>query len=382
MLNKVPNCSPVALELSRRAVAGIELQRAFCSSRIQGLDSIRALAVLMVLLGHAAEDRPEIPVPVAPLSGLGVKIFFVLSGFLITRLLQDELDIRGRVDFAQFYRRRIARLMPVFYLYLVISISVLLIRGRPIPWDAVGSAIFYFTNYYQAFTGAKTNIVAHCWSLAVEEQFYMLWPLLISALWVRRKNIAFTLVVVILCVWCWRLYLVLYSATSIDYLYRALDTRADELAVGCLIAVLMRSDVWCSRFACVANIKLSAPILIIFLYTSTLIGSKSEVYRYCFGFMIEPIVIGLFLLLTLIACVRDSLSANLIKNRLIVYIGKISYCMYLFHGLIMYSTQRLVESRTESFWIGLLVSFIAVILFSAASFRWFETPMRTWIGGK
>jgi len=362
--------------------ASSALEAAFRADRIQGLDFLRALAVSMVMLGHAMEGRADLPVPMGPLSGLGVKVFFVLSGFLITRLLQDEIDRHGSIDFFKFYRRRIARLMPVFYLYLAISMTALWVRGKPIPWDAVGAAVFYVVNYYQAFTGAQTNIVSHCWSLAVEEQFYMLWPLLIAALHARRKNIATALVAVVLGVWCWRLYLLLYTDTSVDYLYRALDTRADELAVGCLLAVLMRSQVWRDRLFAVTRLAIAGPVLMVLLYASALAGSGNEVFKYGFGFMVEPLIIALLIVITLVACTRQGALARLLNGRLVVHVGQVSYCMYLFHGLIMYSTQRVVEARSGSFWFGLAASFAAVILFSSASFRWFETPLRQRISGK
>ncbi len=364
------------------AMDGAGLHAALTSRRIGGLDFLRALAVSLVMLGHAVEGRAGLSEAVGPLAALGVKVFFVLSGFLITRLLLDEIDAHGRIDFLAFYRRRVARLMPVFYLYLAVALTVLWVRDKPIPWGAVASAVLYVTNYYQAFTGAQTNIVSHCWSLAVEEQFYMLWPLLAAFLFVRRIDMTRALVLIILAVWCWRVFLVAGVDASVDYLYRALDTRADELAVGCLFAVLGRSSEWRARLASVLRLPAAGPVLLLLVYASTLIGAHSALFRYCFGYMVEPIMIGLLMLMTVWASTRSGWLAGLLNNRLLVHVGQVSYCMYLFHGLIMYSTQRIVEGRTGSFWLGLAASFAAVILASTLSFRWFETPMRKLINGR
>ena len=351
------------------------------SRRIGGLDFVRAVAVSMVMLGHAADARPDFGA-LAPLASLGVKAFFVLSGLLITRLLQVENDAHGRIDYVAFYRRRVARLMPAFYLYLAVVLALLWIRNKAIPWGAVVSAMLYVVNYYQAFTGAQTNIVSHCWSLAVEEQFYVFWPLLFAALCTRRMRVSRALVLIILGVWCWRVLLVLEMDASIDYLYRALDTRADDLAVGCLIAVLARSNRWRARLTWAMNFPGAGPVLVLLIYGSSLIDGQSLVFKYCLGYMVEPLMIGLLILITMVASTRDGLLADLLNSRLLVHIGKISYCMYLFHGLVMYSAQRLVEEITGSFWLGLALSFIAVILVATLSFRYFETPLAKLINGK
>jgi peptidoglycan/LPS O-acetylase OafA/YrhL len=334
------------------------------------------------MLGHAVESHPQLGETLVPLSGLGVKIFFVLSGFLITRLLLDELDAHGRLDFLAFYRRRVARLMPVFYLYVAVGIAALLLRDKPIPWAAVMSSLLYVTNYYQAFTGAQTHMVSHCWSLAVEEQFYMLWPLLAAWLVARQSNLARVLTLIVLAVWCWRVFLLLGVHVSIDYLYRALDTRADELAVGCLTSVLMRSSEWRARLAAAACLPGVAPVLVLLVYASSQMGSQSAQFKYGFGYMVEPLMIGLLIVWTLMASNRPGWIAGLLRNRLIEHVGQVSYCMYLFHGMIMHSTQHIVEGLTGSFWVGLAASFATVIVFASASFRWFETPMRRLIVGK
>lgn len=382
MLHYSPGKRPFESGPQEYTSKGAVLLSALKSRRIGGLDFVRAAAVSMVMLGHAADARPDLGWALEPLASLGVKAFFVLSGLLITRLLQAEIDAHGRIDYLAFYRRRVARLMPAFYLYLAVVLALSCVRDRAVPWDAVVSAMLYVVNYYQAFTGAQTNIVSHCWSLAVEEQFYVFWPLLFAALHTRRMRMGRALVLIILGVWCWRVFLVLEMNAAIHYLYRALDTRADDLAVGCLIAVLARSGEWRARLAGAMNFPGVGPVLVLLIYGSSLMDGQSLVFKYCFGYMVEPLMIGLLILITVGASTRDGLISDLLNSRLLVHIGKISYSMYLFHGLVMYSAQRLVEELTGSFWLGFALSFVAVILVATLSFRYVETPLAKLINGK
>ena len=312
--------------------------------------------------------------------GLGVEVFFVLSGFLITRILLDELQAREQIDYLGFYRRRIARLMPVFFLYLLIGVGGLLLRDRPVPWGAVASAVFYVVNYYQAFTGAAANLVAHCWSLAVEEQFYFIWPLAAGLVFARRASLARALLIAVLMVWVWRWGLFI-AGVSVDYLYRALDTRADHLLVGCLVAVLVRQPAWQARIERVAGRAWLAPLLVLALYASAKLDSMSPAYKYGLGFVVEPLMIGLLIPLVMLAARPGAAFSRVLNNALMVEVGRVSYGLYLFHGMVLYSVQRIVVAQTGRFDLAMLVSFAVLLALMSASFRWFEMPMRRWISG-
>lgn len=348
-------------------------------TRIGGLDFVRGQAVLLVMAGHAAEAVPSIADTMGVVSGLGVKIFFVLSGFLITKLLINELNARQRIDFRSFYIRRAARLMPAFYLYLLTAIAAVTLRGNPLPWDAIAASMLYITNYYQAFTGAAPNLVAHCWSLAVEEQFYFIWPICCHLLF--RKNLSFTkyLTIFIITIWCWRLFLLLIANASADYLYRALDTRADELIVGCLLAVFYEKTEWRDRIHIATKKTTVRIILIPAIYALTYIDGQNVIFKYSVGYMIEPFIIALLVVLSIQISSGDGIAARIINSQLLTHIGKVSYGMYLFHGLIMHAVQRAAEARGCGFWLSLTMAISMTYAFAALSFRWFETPMSKWI---
>ena len=162
---------------------------------LPGLDGIRALAVLGVLLYHA--DLPWLP------GGyLGVDVFFVLSGFLITSLILEEFDRTGRIAFGRFYLGRARRLLPALLLVLlVVSLAAVLVyrdAARQVASDALASAL-YVNNWwyivadqsYFEFIG-RPPLLKHLWSLAVEEQFYLIWPAVAAAVMLRwrRRGVA------------------------------------------------------------------------------------------------------------------------------------------------------------------------------------------------
>jgi peptidoglycan/LPS O-acetylase OafA/YrhL len=378
----VTSASDAIPSSTRETTAAAIREALLTGSRVRGLDFLRALAVSFVMLGHLTEGATNARWRVAgEFSGLGVKIFFVLSGFLITRLLLDEMDSSGRIDFGAFYRRRFARLMPAFYFYLAVSLTILFARGRAIPWGPVVSSVFYVTNYYQAFTGAQTNLVSHCWSLAVEEQFYLLWPGLAALLLRRRSDLARALAVAVLAVWSWRWLLIGTSHASVDYLYRALETRADDLATGCMLAVLLRSSHWRDRLAGIVAVPGIGVAACAAIYASTKAESLGVGVKYGFSYVVEAPLIAVLILSVVLSASRPGPICAILNNRFVVHVGQISYCMYLFHGLVGYTLQNAVERRSGSTLAGVLVAFASVIALSSASFRWFETPMRKWISG-
>jgi peptidoglycan/LPS O-acetylase OafA/YrhL len=361
-----------------RHVDSNAIHAAVSSPRIAGLDFLRAVAVLLVIVGHTLETWSH---SVGGLGRVGVTLFFVLSGFLITLLALQEYARFGQVDMAAFYRRRVARLLPAFYLFLVMGISVLWLHHRPIPWAAILASMFYYINYYQAFTGAATNLVSHCWSLAVEEQFYLLWPMCFVLLLRWKSGLVRALAGVILGVWCWRWYLVGVVDASADYLYRALDTRADSLAVGCLLAVMVTSPDWRGRLGAIIRAPALGLLLIVALFAVVLCAPPEVGFKYGFAFVIEPPMIALLLLMTMLVARQSGWLAMMINNRLIVHIGQISYGMYLFQGLIGYTPERFVYRHTGNLLVSLIAECTLIIVFCSASFRWIESPLRRLIVG-
>src|SRR5438270_4005923 len=146
------------------------------------LDGIRAIAVLLVMANHTGFFHA---------GRLGVDIFFVLSGYLITAILVAEFSAGGRIDLKKFYARRALRILPAVILLLV-ALNVFAAITQPreqvqtLRWDSLG-ALFYVANWLRAF-GRDLGIVGHLWSLSIEEQFYLLWPVTLAFLLSRKLS--------------------------------------------------------------------------------------------------------------------------------------------------------------------------------------------------
>ena len=200
------------------------------------LDGIRAVAVIAVLAGHSGW-----------MSGgfLGVDVFFALSGFLITSLLLDEFDARGTIALSLFYARRALRLLPALSLFLVvctgITLSTVPPEFGPLALQQAAVVAFYIANWAWAF-GLSTGILGHTWSLAIEEQFYLLWPLAlfgILRLGVRRGIILGVTLAGITVGVLWRMVMV-QTGASLLHVHQGTDTHGDALLIGCAAALAVR----------------------------------------------------------------------------------------------------------------------------------------------
>ena len=223
-------------------------------------------------------------------------IFFVLSGFLITWLLIKENEKNGTISLASFYKRRTLRIFPAFYAYWFLLIGYLLVTRKPVLWPHAWSAFFYASNYYNAINGDPSNGLSHTWSLAIEEQFYLLWPLGFLLLRRNLARAATFLVALIGTVWVYRAILCFGFNVDQSYIYAAFDTRLDELMVGCLVAILIRNGSLSSFWRAVTAHTLLPLVTIALLLASIFIGN-AYIYRYrdVFGFAIEPPLIAILL---------------------------------------------------------------------------------------
>ena len=197
-------------------------------ARWPGLDGLRGVAILLVFAFH-------LPLDVFRAGSYGVTVFFVLSGFLITNILLDELRTKERVELRWFYGRRAARLLPALLLvvlgHLILQITVL---GEPEKWwERTWPVLAYVANL-AAVAGADLVHMSHTWSLAIEEHFYILWPLILVAIKPRWRLIsAWTLAIGFA---GWRLALLLVGGGNVRVFFST-DTNAFALLLGCALAI-------------------------------------------------------------------------------------------------------------------------------------------------
>ena len=220
----------------RHPIQGIlRYYMAFKLGRRPALDGLRGICVLLVIALHA-------DLPFSKGGFLGVDGFFVLSGFLITTLLVEEWHRAGKISLRAFYIRRALRLFPALLVLLVFSvlITLLLLRGDAAAssWRGIFLASFYASDWATVIFGNNSSglgIVQHTWSLGVEEQFYLLWPLLLVFMFTLRMRTKWILAVVSLLIVAsalWRA-LLLEQGEWIERVYKEFDTRADALLIGC-----------------------------------------------------------------------------------------------------------------------------------------------------
>jgi peptidoglycan/LPS O-acetylase OafA/YrhL len=207
---------------------------------IPSLDGLRAISVLLVVLGHSGYTA----VP----GGLGVTIFFFLSGYLISTLMLAEHEKSGRIDIPKFYIRRVFRLMPPLLVTLAIAYGLtsagLLLGGMTVA--GLASQLLYFANYYYLFFDPGDTIPSGTgilWSLAVEEHFYIFYPLCMTLLIGsgsagRLRTIAILLGAVCVAVLAWRFHLVHAPGFNAERTYFASDTRIDSIIYGCILAIV------------------------------------------------------------------------------------------------------------------------------------------------
>ena len=303
---------------------------------VPALDGVRALAITLVVLWHAFKW---------PLGGfLGVHVFFVLSGFLITSLLLQEWEAKGSVSLPSFYRRRALRLLPALAVLLATYATIQTTRAAVLDraeldlWTSLKSVLysaFYVSNLVQAFGINLPDSLTHLWSLATEEQFYLLWPfLLVAALrvGVPQRFLEAFLLVGIAAVAGNRMYLALTGATP-ERLYYAPDTSFDPILIGCLLGlwfvsgrvprVLQRPDLL-RPLALLAGLTMMAIVLV----------SSVQSRVFYWGLLLPFSVAAAIVLLFVVTDGRSGL-ARVLALPPLVFLGKVSYSLYLWHPLVL-----------------------------------------------
>jgi peptidoglycan/LPS O-acetylase OafA/YrhL len=330
-------------------------------NRIPALDGLRAAACLAVIAHHL--DVPQ-------LTGgwLGVDIFFVLSGYLITGLLLDDRKHFGRIRLKSFYLHRFARLYPA--LLVAVAAHLALTAATSGRWlDAVipaGLAATYSMDVGIAvFQTATVGALGHTWSLGVEEQFYLVWPILIIKL---KKRTSLLLACALLS--AVSLPLMAFDQGTTVFLpagYYAPQARAWELLMGCAVAALAPR---CPRRLRAAAAMSGAPILTATLLIAAPLGRSNAIVltALCLAASASTALV-------LLSTQVPSPVTMLLGSRLMVWLGQRSYGMYLFHIPISAAVALLLPG-SRSLHTAAVLS--ASIVTAAISFRWIETPVRKW----
>jgi peptidoglycan/LPS O-acetylase OafA/YrhL len=299
---------------------------------IPSLDGIRALAFLLVFLGHVG--MPGIP------GGFGVTVFFFLSGYLITTLLRLEVERTGHISFKAFYLRRALRILPPFYLVLLVAALLTgygLVPGTLSAGGVRAEALHYF-NYWVVYRGFEgiPNGTGVYWSLAIEEHFYAVFPAL-YALLIRAKLPAARqrIVFFLICagVLLWRCVLVYYFHSPSNRTYLATDTRCDSLLLGCALAVAGNPMLDGGPIAERPSHALRASLLISAVMLLSSFVVRDAQFRETFRYTIQ--ICGLYAFFYAAIRYPKWGAFRVFNLRPMRFLGKLSYSLYLVHQVVV-----------------------------------------------
>jgi peptidoglycan/LPS O-acetylase OafA/YrhL len=345
---------------------GRQLQ--FVSRRLgyqPALDGLRGLAVLAVMLFHLGYSLG---------GNSGVTVFFTLSGFLITCLLLEEYETTGDVSFGRFYMRRALRLFPALAAVLLIDVGfVLLARtgwSRNADLAAAGAAVFYVSNWVEAWHVVPLNQLGHTWSLAVEEQFYLVWPWVILTL-ARRQWSSSSLVAILLgggLALTLERFGLATLGVSANRLYVGSDTRADALLYGAAAAVTFRAQLMPKVFWMPGVLAVGFLALLAHLGLGWAAVEKSTAW----AALATPTMVAMFTAALLLGLTTGSTRISGLAWGPLRYLGQISYGLYLWHYLLftLITTANLGLPR----WADLVLRLGLTLTVAAASYRYLEQP--------
>ena len=354
---------------------------------ITGLDGIRAIAVIMVLAYH-------LKLALFKSGFLGVTVFFVLSGYLITGILISEVEEEGTIDLKNFWLRRIRRLVPAVMLMAVVIIFVSAVVNRIIFTKGCKdflASVLGFNNWWQIFNKVSYFEAAgvpspftHCWSLAIETQFYLIYPLILLGIYKLVKSrgegranrgLLFAGVTLLLALISVILMIVLFDPQQdASRVYYGTDTRAFSLLFGALLAILWEYRMVPRRLSASVNMVLgSVSFAVLLVMTIAINGSSNFWYR---GGQFVGTILTVLVIYTVSG--RKTWLSRFLSNTVLKWIGDRSYSIYLWHYPIILLISKGIKA---SWWITLIEIVLSVVL-AELSYRFIETPIRHCIIGK
>ena len=355
------------------------------SKYLPSIDSLRALAVLAVIIYH-------VDVNYLPGGFLGVDLFFVLSGYLISSLIIKEYKKTGSVNLYNFYIRRARRLLPAVYFMITVGLVVMVLFNevllRKSHLDAIFGYIyssnwwyiFHKLDYFDSF-GAQSPF-KHLWSLAIEEQFYMIFPLLFLLVNRKKKskdgtyklNKNFLYVVLGLILVSLIAHILLFDINNISRIYFGTDTRAFSLLVGVVGAILYPMERLHAKVTLQQNMIYSVVSLVSIatLITVMIYTSEYNTLLYRGGFLLVAIL-GLIVIIS--SGKQHTLMSRLLSFKPVVFIGKISYSLYLWHFLVLVLTTPVSEIGNPNIYFVILRVILTFVV-AIVSYVFVETPIR------
>lgn len=342
---------------------------------ITGVDGIRSIAVIAVILYHLF---PQL----MPGGYLGVPLFFVISGYLITDILLKDWDQDQKIHVSRFYVHRLRRLIPSLVGMLVMTSAFFTVFARPLLNNFRSiflSSILNVNNWWQIIAGnsyfehlAKSPYT-HLWSLSIEGQFYFVFPVLLGLILKYQKKfttlakslLVFTILSACLCAG------VFYFTTDINRVYYGTDTRLFSILMGSLLALYLRVDhrnKWNQKQ--VFGVGMAGLVVILNMFYFAKDYSR---LIYLGGFVLFSFASALILFSVV---TPNSIMNRIFTNIIFTWIGKRSYEIYLWQYPVMVGYEYLVPSEENVIWLHFTIKILLIILLSEGTYRWIEQPFR------
>lgn len=338
---------------------------------LPGLNGLRAIAAIIVLCHHMLEGLSRFGIREPAFlkivfgdssSRNAVNIFFVISGFLITYLLLIENKTKGNIDVRKFYIRRLLRIWPLYFVYLFIVITLSYLMHY--------TSVMHFFPYYFFFAGNITQslktinsffLINHYWSLGVEEQFYLFWPLAIKFLKKSHFKKFFITAIVLAAFQFFK-----SDNRTIDFIIRIfVVSRFQCMIIGGLGAIIYFQKPAVLGFTFNKWVQLAAITTIILLLTGQL-GK----------WFLQDELMGLLILIVIIALVSDRITFLKLENRFVNFLGKISFGIYVLHPLAIWAILRVLKHSSLEpeilIWLVCFSTVILTILLAHLSYQYLE----------
>jgi peptidoglycan/LPS O-acetylase OafA/YrhL len=335
---------------------------------IPSLDGLRAVSISLVVLGHATGSKgfflgmKALPF-LGPLVGLGVNVFFVISGFLITGILLREMEKPGGLRLSKFYLRRTLRIFPPYYFYLVVMLGLTLFKVVEIPMQNFAFAATYIQNY----SWVKWNwLLGHSWSLSIEEQFYLLWP---GALLLMGKRGVTPLLwgLIVLCPFLRAATYHWHIMSEGIALHFGSHAAADSLATGCLLAFTRD---WLHQKHLYLRIMESRLFFVVPLVAIAL--SLIQVSYPLFCALIAKSAINFAIALSIDWCVTNykSWAGRILNSTPMVFIGVISYSLYIWQEpFLRHDNDQIINYFPQNVLLAFICAVISYYTVERYSFK-------------
>jgi peptidoglycan/LPS O-acetylase OafA/YrhL len=327
---------------------------------IPGLDGLRAISILLVMISHAGLQNLVPGV-------FGVTVFFCISGYLITRLLLDEFDRTGAIAIGPFYARRMLRLSPPLVVYVAVMAAVWSATGHAADPLGVAGALFYFANYLAIFAPHRLDgIGGHLWSLAVEEHFYAAYPLLLLGLLIRGRGVVAVLLAICAASLASRFAVsMLAPGVAVDYTGMATECRIEGILAGAIAALATRGAAGAMLARRLGSPRAALAALAALLTTFLI---RDPLFRQTVRYTIQEMAL-IPIILAVVGAPAGSWLARIMNSAPMTLTGKLSYSLYLWH-LAAYDVALWLAPGAGARLVGAYALGIGLAFLTAAASYW------------